>query len=231
MSFLITRSEHDDSNYYLSEYSKEIIKTAEQKGIKVFDCNKENASKEKVSILLKTKNPEFVMFNGHGSEEIITGHKFEPIIRLEDSKLLENKIIYARACNTSKKLGKKCTENKKTAYIGYNKKFKLWMNNNYSHTPLKDPYAEPFLKTTNQIPITIIKGSTAQEAHEKGINAIEKEIEKLERTDAPKELQFLLPALYWNQQAQTIQGNRNKQIKSQTIKINISNPHFFQVQQ
>lgn len=213
MSFLVTRPEDDETTLYLSEYSKDLIRFAEAKGIEVFDCFYDKATREKVTAILLSKKPKLIMFNGHGNEDVITGHKFEPLIRKDDNDdLIKDSLVYARSCKCASSLGKVCSEKGTGAFIGYEGKFKFWTCNNSTHLPKEDEYAKPFLESTNQIVSTLLKGNTAEEAHQRGYDALEQVIEKLERSDAPQDLIFMLPLLYWDQQTQKCLGNKNLQI-------------------
>ncbi|MFH1225205.1 MAG: hypothetical protein V1676_05375 [Candidatus Diapherotrites archaeon] len=201
MTFLITRPEDDDTTLYLSEYSKPIIELAEDRGIDVFDCFHERASKQRVTSLITEKNPKLIMFNGHGSPEIISGYKFEPIIRLEENAdLIKDTIVYARACHTAKELGKWCGENGNGVYLGYDDKFRFWTSSSYSHTPQNDPYAKPILDASNHAAMCLLKGGTAGDALRRSKEAFDSVIERLERSNSPQNLRFLLSALYWNRE-------------------------------
>ncbi|MBU2099951.1 hypothetical protein KKG83_04660 [Candidatus Micrarchaeota archaeon] len=210
MTFLITRPEHDDETLYLSDYSKKIIAVAEEKGIPVFDCVNKSANKKKVSSLLASKKPKFIMFNGHGSAEVITGNKLEPLIRLgEDEDLIKDAIVYARVCSSGEKLGKSCGDNGSGAYIGYDKKFRFWICSTSTHHPQEDRYAKPFLDASNQVAISLLKGASAEEAYDRSQAAFEQYIENLENSDSPKELRFLLPLLYWDKEIQKYYGKKD----------------------
>jgi len=209
MNFLITCPDHDDATYFVSEYSIELIKFAKEKGFNVINCYEKNATKARVKNFIETKNPEFIMFNGHGNDDIITGQVFEPIIRLEDSDLIKDRIVYARVCHTARTLGKKCAETGTGAYIGFTDRFRIWISNNYSHLPLEDPYAQLIIPPSNVIAKSLLKGNTVEEATNHGKDAYRKNIELLEKSDSKKELRFLLPVLYWNRAKLLAQGNTN----------------------
>ena len=52
MSFLITRPEHDDATFFLSEYSKELIKFAKRKGFDVINCQGNKVTKQNVTQIM-----------------------------------------------------------------------------------------------------------------------------------------------------------------------------------
>jgi hypothetical protein len=160
-----------------------------------------------VQKIISKKNPQFILFNGHGSDDLITGHEFEPIIRIEDAPLIQNRIVFARACNTSKVLGEICGKNGTGAYIGFNDKFRFWTSGNTSHSPLNDPYAQIIIDPTNVIAKSLLKGNSVMTAVLHGKEAYKKNIQLLEESDSKKELHFLLSALYWNLSKLCIHGN------------------------
>src|SRR3989338_8393913 len=106
--FLITRPQHEYRICYLHAWSKEIVDFATKKGINFTDFDKKQSTKDNVEKYLKKRNPEFVVLNGHGQEsgDEILGHEDKTIIKAgQNTNLLKNSIIYARACFSSKILG------------------------------------------------------------------------------------------------------------------------------
>ncbi len=161
---LITRPEHDYATRYLSYWSKDIIKAAIAKDIEVVDLHRGKAAKKELEGRLRKINPTFVVLNGHGSDECVFGHNNEELINAKtNSDLLKGRVTYAVSCNSAKKLGKACAD-KTTAYIGYNESFVFNMERQYLSQPLKDKRAAQFLKPSNQVSLSLIKGHTAKEA-------------------------------------------------------------------
>ena len=80
-TLLMTRPEHDDTTYYLSSWSKEVLEFAENKGLNVFDLHREKANREEVEKKLRKFSPKLVVLNGHGDEDTVAGHKNQPLIR------------------------------------------------------------------------------------------------------------------------------------------------------
>ena len=112
MKFFITRPEHDDTTFYLSKWSEELITQAVEKGIDVIDCHRQKATASKVQSIIKNKKPNLIMFNGHGDSGKICGHKNEPLIEKEkNEEALSGAIVYARACSTLSDLVKTVLKN------------------------------------------------------------------------------------------------------------------------
>ncbi|MBS3155100.1 hypothetical protein J4404_01230 [Candidatus Woesearchaeota archaeon] len=122
--FLITRPTHDDRVSYLDYWSKDIIEFAENHNIKYSELKGKRANKKEVTEFLEKQKPKLVIFNGHGEEDTIFGHKDEPlIISEENDDLLKDKVVYALACNCASKLGVSAVSNGCDAFLGYEQKF------------------------------------------------------------------------------------------------------------
>ncbi len=82
------------------------------------------------------------------------------------------------------------------------------MDTTRATNPIKDKIAEIFFKTSNQLPIGIIKGHTAKQANDNSKRAILKGIKKaLIRGD--KDSQAIAEILWNNYSGQVLLGNRN----------------------
>ncbi len=160
---LITRPEHEPGVKYLSCWSREIIDSANSKGMSVVDLHKEKATSKEFCGRLKKVDPSLVVLNGHGNSESVTGHDNEPLITTKNNELLKNRITYAVSCDSAKKLGEACADDN-TAYIGYDEKFVINLERQYLSRPLEDKRAAQFLKASNQVPLLLIKKHTAKDS-------------------------------------------------------------------
>ncbi len=213
MTFLITRPEHEDTVFYLSVWSKELIEQAKENRVTVLDCHKERAVPSVVCPMLEKKHPTLVMFNGHGNAHQITGHHNEVLIEKgKNEQLLKGKIIYARSCSTSAELAESCVKKGAHAYIGYREQFVFWQGNTTSLRPLEDESARPCLEASNQVVKSLLAGSTAKEAYEHSQRVSDEWIEKLQRSNAPPDAVHVLPLVFWNKYVQTVHGDENARI-------------------
>jgi hypothetical protein len=95
-TYLLTRPEHDDTTYYLSNWIVMTVKTAENHGFKVLDMHREKATKINIEAMIKDFSPNLVVFNGHGSQDTVTGHDNKPLITCGVNEgILKSKIVYA----------------------------------------------------------------------------------------------------------------------------------------
>jgi len=169
---IITRPCYDLATNYLYYWTQLIINIAKTKGNKIYDLSKKKVTNKNFWSYLK-QNPNIIIFNGHGSDQTIYGHDNEILIDTNNTKNLNNKIIYARSCSSGKYLAKHLVENNQLdSFIGYDEEFVIRYDINSVMKPTKDKIASLFLKTTNLIPQSLLKGHTAKEAHEKGKKAM-----------------------------------------------------------
>jgi len=167
MTILLTNPDYDETTGYLFHYNKELIKFAEERGIKLVNLKRPNLTKSNFEKQIKDKNPDLLLMNGHGNEKIIYGDRIkgkeEPII--EDGKnhgLLKNKLVYARSCWTAVCLGKRFSKGD-GCFIGYIVPFQFWVDERMS-IPAKDKTAKLFFMPSNLLAKSLIKGNPAIES-------------------------------------------------------------------
>ncbi len=198
---------------YLTVSSKSIIQEANKKGIKVKELKDKNANRKEFESLIKSLDYKMVVFNGHGSEDTISGHGGELIIQagVNDS-LLKGRIIYARSCLAGSILGKVCMKNdKEGCFIGYTLPFMFYIDDEWRSNPHKDNVAPIFLEPSNLVPISLIKGNTSLQAHEKSKKQTLKTIKKVLRSETKEA--FLFAEKLWNNYiGQAIYGNKDAKL-------------------
>jgi len=197
MFLLITRPLYDKETYYLYHWTKLLVREARNKQWRVFDLEKKKATRKNTESYLKKQNPELVVFNGHGNAFCVTGQNDEPLIKVgENTNLLKNKTVYARACNAGKLLGIEIVKMGAKNFIGYKELFHFWTKEENVHDPLNDDYAQPFFECSNQVVTSLIKRKTAMEANNDSIQAYRKIISGLLTSKSFNS--FLVPDLLWN---------------------------------
>lgn len=205
---LITLPDYDITTYYLSAWSKRIIRVAKKNDLEPVILEGENATRSSVASNIGSKNPKFLAFNGHGSDKSIEGHNGETLIELgENHKLLKDRIVHSISCSSGRKLGKNCGAK---AFIGYNDVFWLPMYRFSTASPLEDKLATPVMKSALEAPVQLAKRKDAKTAYEKSQETYKKWIN--EYTDSSseyttEELQIILPCLHWNMVVQSLEGD------------------------
>ncbi len=210
-SFLITRPEHDLTTRYLSKWSEGVIDEAEKKHIECIDLNGGQANRERFIGTLEEKAPDFVFLNGHGNADIVYGHENTPLLVGSDDSV-KDKIIYARACKSAKRLGSQIIENGATAYIGYDEDFVFMYETHAIGRPLEDETARLFLEPSNQIALSILEGQTVEEAERQSQEKFRQNIHSLfyrKHTDEEEQMIFFLAL---DLQRQICLGNKNAKI-------------------
>jgi hypothetical protein len=160
---LVTRPNDDPILNFLYFWTEEVTDLAEKKGYHLLDLKGDKSNRENLESYINKNNPSLILFNGHGTQNGICGHNAEPILELGvNDNFLNDRIIYARSCDSGAGLGLKC---KAKTFIGYMWNFWFFYDReNISH-PTKDKLAERFLKPSNLVSTTLLKGKTAREAN------------------------------------------------------------------
>lgn len=197
MTLLITRPLYELTTHYLFYWNKKVINLAKTRGYKVLDLHTKKANKKTFTSYIRSRQPNLVLLNGHGSSDFVSGQNNEIIIKVGDNeRLLKNKIVYALSCKTGQILGPKSVQAGAVSYIGYKEDFNFWGNSTYSARPLSDPRAKLFFVPSNQIGISLLKGHTVENACKRAKNTFLKNVQKLVVTNSSD--QFIIPDLLWN---------------------------------
>ncbi|MDD4353449.1 MAG: hypothetical protein PHN56_03250 [Candidatus Nanoarchaeia archaeon] len=165
--FLITRPEHDDTTFLLSSFMNQTITFAKDKGFEVFDLHREKANKSNYEGLVKN-NPEFIVFNGHGTINMVTGHKNQPLlIAGTNDYTLKSKTIYAISCQSGVGLGSSSIKEGALSYTGYINDFILYYSPELISRPLNDSTLKLFLEPSVILVESLLKGNSINESHAK----------------------------------------------------------------
>ncbi len=205
-TYLLTRPDHDDTTHYLFAWSGETMRDAEKKGLKVVDLPNKRAVRKEVEGVISKVSPNFVVFNGHGNENTVTGHNNQPIIIAGDNEnLLDKKIVYAISCSSAKNLGQKAVDAGASSYTGYDDDFVFFYEPENLSRPLKDETVKLFLEHSNLFITSVIKGNSVSEAKEKAETLLKSNIVKLlGRSDANTQL---VRYLWWDLKHFVSHGN------------------------
>ncbi len=196
---------------YISYYSSFVEKEAEKKNIPIKKLVSEDANMNEFNKVVSKLSYPFVFLNGHGSAEEILGQK-ESLLKVGVNHLLmKDKVVYARSCNSALILGKECVKNSNGCFIGYNLPFQFYNDENWSGNPEKDPLAGLFIEPSNLIPISLIKGNSAEFADKNSKQMMLKRINKTLNEDSEGSFQISL-ALWNNYLGQVVLGNKKAKI-------------------
>jgi len=204
--FLITRPQYDPTTHYLFHWSQKVIDFARKRDIEIIDLRGKRANKKELTSVILKRCPRLVLFNGHGSEDLIGGQDNEILIKSgENEDLLKDKIIYALSCETAKLLGPQSVAGGTVSYLGYDEVFIFYYSNDKISKPLKDERAELFLEPSNQVAISLLKGHTTGEAHQRSKKSFLKNIQRLLTSESAKT--YLIRFLVWDMRHQVCLGD------------------------
>lgn len=208
---LITRPEHDHLTRCLSYWNTKVIESAENKGNDIIDLHRANANRKAFEGRMEKVDPSLVLLNGHGDEDSVTGHNNEVLVKIgENELLLKNRIAYAVACSSARRLGLICAD-ENTAFIGYNEYFILNLDSHCLAHPLNDKRAQKFLEPSNKVAIALIKGHTCQEASDSSKREFRRNIRSL-LTMSDSDALDDAKDLFWNMSHQVCLGNGDKRL-------------------
>jgi hypothetical protein len=205
---MITLPEHDILTKYCSIWSTKISEAAEKAKVKLILLSRTKANKKDVLGRMRKLQPELVIFNGHGNQFCVAGHDDEPIL-VQGENVMPAKIIFARACDAAHSLGPSLVADKVSTFIGYNEPFFLRMDEQDIQKELSNPVAKLYLEPSNAVPIALIKGSTAEEANNKGIKEYKNIVRRLLLEGPKSEYYQEIKYLYWNMSHQVCLGDGN----------------------
>ena len=208
---IITCPKHDDATSYLTFFSNDIIREAANKFLSIKKIGDRQLNLNEFSKILEKLDYKLLVLNGHGISDSIFGYKENAIIKLgKNDGLIKERLVYARSCDAGTVLGKECMKKTKNGcFIGYNMPFIFYMDSKWTTNPHNDCVAKLFLEPSNLVPISIIKGHSALEAHENSRKQILKEMSRLMKNKQEQETPFYLEALWNNYAGQVIFGNKD----------------------
>lgn len=210
---IITRPNYENTTNYLFKWSEHILDFAKNTHKKVVDISGKKVTKPILESYIRKIKPGFIMINGHGNDNCVTGHDDEVLVEKDrNAEIFKDSIIYARSCSSAKELGKVCAEQFNATYIGYTGDYWfMWEEDKLFH-PLKDQTAKKFLEPSNHIAIALLKGSTANEANLKSKNLMKQQILKMVTSAASSDEQSMLPLMVWNYNHQVCLGDGEAKI-------------------
>lgn len=213
---LITLPNYEMVVEYLVSWNKELITLAESKSFDVKVLEGDKVTKKTFEGVIKSLKPDLVLLNGHGSEEIVAGHKNEPIlIYNENDEIVKDSIVHALSCDSATTLGESVVEKGAKAYLGYASPFIFLTDKNSHCRPGEDRLANYFREPAIEAPKRLIKGDSVKEAFDKAKNKYQIALEKVSISSAPLEAEQIRFALFSNWFSLTIHTkNANHTINS-----------------
>jgi len=174
-TILIARTQGTPITRYTYEWAGIVKDEAELLGFNVIDLKDHDFTKDTLSKAIRQDNPFFIFLNGHGKPYSVTGYDGETdiITRCENDYLFKDRIVYAFSCYTATTLGKSSYTKGCKCYIGYTDEFLI----PFKDIPnvFEDIIANPFMRVSNELALTLLKGGSPEEAIE-GFNSTIEEL-------------------------------------------------------
>ncbi|MEK7592200.1 MAG: hypothetical protein AAB508_02270 [Patescibacteria group bacterium] len=210
---VVTRPNHDVTMQYLYAWSSDVITEAKKHSVTVIDLSGKRATRNEFTSVVTKIHPSLIMVNGHGNERMVTGYDNEPlVVEGENELVFRGTIVYARSCQSARRLGPACVQKGTIAYIGYTEDFVFFIDETKITRPREDTTAKRFLEPSNHIVMSLLKGHTAGQAQIKSKNMYMHTIQRLMTSETPKEEKELIPYLRWNLIHQVCLGDENARV-------------------
>jgi len=165
-SILFTRPSHDQATACLHYFSGKLIE--EIKGVgeySIINLERHKATREIFEKSMTKSKPRLVVLNGHGFKQGVCGQDKKIILDKDNINLLDSKIIYAVACDSSEELGEIATaKGNADAYVGYEAHFMVVTDPSRSSTPSKDKNIKIFIKPYATMVLSLISGLSVEKA-------------------------------------------------------------------
>jgi len=212
---LFSRPSHDVTLSYLFYYSRELVDLSEELGYKTINKEKEEANRKIITNLIQKQNPNLIMFNGHGGDAFVCGHKNEIIISSkENPEILINSITYSLSCSSASILGHEAVKKGAKCFIGYEFDFAFGKDPDSEAVPKRDRIAKLFLEPSNLLFKSILKGKTIKDSITKAKQKMKENIWYLSTTDSFPEASYYAPFLFGNYSGLIALGDESSSIKT-----------------
>lgn len=206
-SILITQPNFDKTTQYVSVWSEEVEEFSLERGNKTITLKGRRYNRAEFESIIRKTAPQLIMLNGHGNDNEVAGQDNEVILDLESAEeIVKGKIIYALSCSAAKVLGHNCIKKGAVAFIGYSKEYIFLHSHIKVSRPREDKRAALFFKPSNQIPVSLIKGNTAQESYQDSKDILRRAILDLLNSETSNAERVCLPYLVWNYRHLTLLG-------------------------
>lgn len=211
--FLLTRPDHDLITKYLFLWSRQVIKEAKNAGFKVLDIKGKKAIQKNFLTHLEKYQPQLILFNGHGADDLVTGYENEILVEAgKNEEVLSGTIVYSRSCESAKALGPAAVKKGTTAFLGYKENYFLCYSQSATRRPLRDKVASLFLEPSNLIPICLLKGKPVAGSFEESQEEMQRNLLFMLSDESSLAQKDAAPYLFANIKNQVIIGDKGARI-------------------
>lgn len=197
MRILVSNPEVDAMTRYLLCWSKKLIKEIEGRN-EIFHLERKKANRKKIEGMLKKKDIDLVLLNGHGGDNFVLGHNDEVVVDCGNVGLLEGKVVHAMSCNSAKGLGEVAMDIGVKAYVGYDAPFLAPRMNDKISNPLNDSTAALFLDAAFIPQKALADGKNSVEAVRMGKKGYDRSIVKALMSPVQSDNDQFVGLLLWD---------------------------------
>lgn len=198
MRVLLTSPEVDLLTYYLSVWTKNMLKETKNSSNDYFLLKREKVTRRNFEKFLNKRAVDLVLLCGHGSSSTVDGNE-DIILDTENDDLLKGKTIHALSCQSASELGPDAVKKGANSYIGYREDFIAFLDDSKrTSKPLEDEIASLFLNPAFTAPKTLLKGGTPDEAMSAAKNAYNKSIRDALNSDIQSDADQFINWLFWD---------------------------------
>ena len=218
---VVMRPNYERATEYLYHWSVPYIRTSQQLGTSVPDLAADDATRAKFVQSVQNSDSKLLVLQGHGSETVLTGQHYEPILEMKDEgALLEGKVIYALSCLTGAQLAQyEVDNNGVVCYLSYFEHFQFFTRE--GATPLNDPAAAPFFQSSHAFWSALLDGNTTGESYDISQEEFERSIAEWQQS-ADASAPFIAAALVWDRDCQELHGAHDVTVSVPMITAGVS---------
>ena len=187
----------------------------------VSDLSGERATRSNTVADINSRDPLFVLGEGHGSPSNFTGHNKEIIFQVCDCSELKGRVVYLVSCEAGDQLGPDMIRKGARAFIGYKKPF-VWAMAAIGD-PLADPYGKGAFEPVLELIYRLVDGRTAGEAYNASMDKWNQWINHWSRSTDPV-APLVLQTLINNRDCQVLLGDQNATIAAPAPAIPVPIP-------
>jgi len=208
---VVTNPSHDRATNYLDAWIKHVLSNISIPDVEIFELTESKATKENFEKLVNEKNPQLILFHGHGSPDSIMGFNYGVLVKCDSNlEILKDKIVHSLSCDSGKKMGPAAVKIGSVAFIGYKEEFKfIHLNKLTEQERLTDGIASLFLKPAFSAVTSLIKGDTIKEVYTKSQQESASVLRNLLTGVASTNVTIIASRVYHNLINQMYVGNEN----------------------
>jgi hypothetical protein len=203
------RPSFDDATRATSTALQRALSYMGLRGIDVSDLSGDRATRSNTIADINSRDPLFILAEGHGSPSNFTGHNKEIIFQVCNCSELKDRVVYLVSCEAGDQLGPDTIRKGARTFIGYKKPF-VWAMAAIGD-PLADPYGKGAFEPVLELIYRLADGRTAGEAYNASMDKWNQWIDQWSRSTDPV-APLVLQTLVNDRDCQVLLGDQDATI-------------------